>query len=150
MKTGKVRPLAICIFRHGDHILAAEGFDSVKDQTFYRPLGGRIEFGERGAETIARELREEIKAEVANVRYMGTLENIFSYEGKEGHEIVLVYDGQLADASLYQCEKIEGWEEDDKLLFTAYWCTLDFFRAPKAPPLYPDGLLEFILTHPPG
>jgi len=148
MKPGKIRPLAICIFRHGDHILAAEGFDSVKQQTFYRPLGGRIEFGERGAETIVRELREEIKAEVTNIRYLGTLENIFTYEGQQGHEIVLVYDGQLTDSALYERDGIEGWEDDLKLLFTAHWRTVDFFRAPDAPPLYPDGLLDLILTLP--
>lgn len=148
MKPGKIRPLAICIFRHGDRILAAEGFDSVKQQTFYRPLGGRIEFGERGAETIIRELREEIKAEVTNIRYLGTLENIFTYEGQQGHEIVLVYDGQFTDSLLYERDGIEGWEDDLKLLFTAHWRTVDFFRAPDAPPLYPDGLVDLILTLP--
>ena len=36
----------------------------MKGQIFYRPLGGVIEFGERGAETVARELKEEIGADV--------------------------------------------------------------------------------------
>ena len=54
----------------------------IKDETFYRPIGGRIEFGERGAETVAREIREEINAEVANLVYLGALENIFTYESK--------------------------------------------------------------------
>lgn len=85
MKPGKVRPLAICVFRRGDSILVAEGHDRVKRQTFYRPLGGRIEFGERAAETVARELREEIQQEVRDLRYLGTLENIFTYEGQPGN-----------------------------------------------------------------
>jgi 8-oxo-dGTP pyrophosphatase MutT (NUDIX family) len=145
MKTGKVRPLAICIFRRGDRILAAEGYDSVKGETFYRPLGGRIEFGEYGYQTVARELREEIGAEVKNLRYLGTLENIFIYNGQPGHEIVLVYDGDLVDEALYQCETILGHEAgagDDG--FTAVWKTLDFFEQGKAP-LYPAGLLELLL-----
>jgi hypothetical protein len=41
----KIRPIAICVFRHKDRILVAEGYDPVKKQTFYRPLGGVIEFG---------------------------------------------------------------------------------------------------------
>lgn len=81
MKPGKVRPLAICVFRDGDHILAAQGFDEVKGQTFYRPLGGKIEFGERGAETVVREVMEEIGEVVMDVKYLGTLENIFTYAG---------------------------------------------------------------------
>lgn len=144
MKPGKIRPLAICVFRRGDTILAAEGYDDVKQQTFYRPLGGRIEFGETGAQTVARELDEEIHAAVANLRYLGALENIFIYNGQPGHEIVLVYDGDLVDTSLYQREFIEGWEDDDRLLFVARWKSLDAFRQPGAPPLYPDGLLALL------
>ena len=63
-KKKRIRPLAICIFRNRDRILVAEGYDSVKDEYFYRPLGGGIEFGESSVETICRELREEIRVEV--------------------------------------------------------------------------------------
>ena len=143
MKPGKVRPLAVCVFRREGRILAADGYDRVKRQTFYRPLGGRIEFGETGAQTIVRELREEIGAEVADVRYLGTLENIFVYNGQPGHEIVRVYDGALADETLYRRETIEG-RDDDALLFIARWLRLDDLRRPGAPPLYPDGLLALL------
>ena len=43
----KIRPLALCIFLHQNKILVAEGYDPKKNQIFYRPLGGGIEFGER-------------------------------------------------------------------------------------------------------
>ncbi len=142
MKAGKVRPLAICVFRYEGRILAAEGYDPTKKQTFYRPLGGRIEFGEYGHQTIARELQEEIKQDVTDVRYLGTLENIFTYNGKAGHEIVLVYDGAFVDSSIYGREVIEGYEADDELLFKAYWKPLEFFNAKN--PLYPDGLTELL------
>lgn len=42
----RIRPLAICVFRHQDRILVAEGYDPVKDEHFYRPLGGGNEFGD--------------------------------------------------------------------------------------------------------
>ncbi len=142
MKAGKIRPLAICVFRHGDRILAARGYDAVKKQTYYRPLGGRIEFGETGAQTVAREIQEEIGAAVKDLRYLVTLENIFVYNGQPGHEIVLVYDGTFVDESLYERDCIEGYEDDDQPPFEAYWKSLDEFRGEGAPPLYPDGLLE--------
>jgi ADP-ribose pyrophosphatase YjhB (NUDIX family) len=78
----------------------AEGRDSVKQQTFYRPPGGTIEFGEQGNETVVRELLEEIDAEVAEPRYIGTLENISTLEGQPEREIVLVCQGDFVDAFL--------------------------------------------------
>lgn len=147
MKPGKIRPLAVCVFSHEGRILAAEGYDAVKQEMFYRPLGGRIEFGETGAQTVERELNEEIHAAVTNLRYLGTLENIFTYNGQPGHEIVLVYDGELLDATLYGREAVEGWEDDDHLLFVARWKSLDEFRGAGAPPLYPAGLLALLDGH---
>ena len=145
MKPGKIRPLAICVFRRGDHILVAEGYDTARQQTFYRPLGGRIEFGERAAATVARELREEIGQEVRDLRYLGALENIFTYEGQAGHEIVLVFDGAFVDEGVYGRDAILGTEAEDaqQPLFTAYWKPLAFFRGGAAP-LYPDGLLTLL------
>ena len=140
----KIRPLAICVFRDGERIFAAEGYDEVKKQCFYRPLGGRIEFGERSSQTIVRELREEIGAEVSDLRYLGMLENIFTFNGEMGHEIVLIYDGKFVDNTIYQREGLEGHEDDDELgAFRAVWKPLNFFREGHAP-LYPDGLLELL------
>jgi len=141
MHAEKIRPIAICVCRDGDRILVAEGRDSKKNQVFYRPLGGMIEFGERGEETVTRELMEEIGATLTDVRYLGTLENIFVYEGRRGHEIVLVYDGKLANRSLYQNEVIQGDELGQK--FSAVWKRLGDFGDGR-PPVYPDGLLELL------
>jgi len=142
VKEGEVRPLAICVFRKMDLILVAECFDAVKGETFYRPLGGTIEFGEYGQETIAREIREELGLEVRNPRYLGTLQNIFTYEGKKGHEIVLIYEGDLSDRSIYDRTSIEGLEENTP--FTAVWKSLGYFQSGRAP-LYPEGLLDLIV-----
>jgi 8-oxo-dGTP pyrophosphatase MutT (NUDIX family) len=143
MKPNKIRPLAICVFSYKGRILAAEGHDDHKKETFYRPLGGAIEFGETSAQTIARELREEIDAEVKDLRYLGTLENIFTFNGAKGHEIVLIYDGVFVDENLYTKAEIKGIE-DSELLFTARWLPLNHFRGKDAPPLYPTGLLELL------
>jgi 8-oxo-dGTP pyrophosphatase MutT (NUDIX family) len=145
MKEGKIRPIAICLFRHNGRILAAEGYDAVKQQLFYRPLGGTIEFGERGQETIARELREEIGAEVKGLRYLATLENIFTYQGRMGHEIVLVFDGDFVDETLYEQPVLHGYEVDDSSKIKAVWIETAA-RGPESPPLYPDGLPELLAS----
>ena len=150
-KTGRIRPLALCVIRHEDRILVAEGLDEVKQQTFYRPMGGGIEFGEYGHQTIVRELREEIREEVADLRYLGTLESIFEYNGETGHEICRIYDGVFVDETMYERESIQG-EDNHGVLFVARWLPLSYFRRGLAP-LYPDGLLDLLLGQefsPPG
>lgn len=145
MKAGKVRPLAICVFSHQRRILVAEGYDSVKKQTFYRPLGGKIEFGEPSAQTVRRELMEEIGYEVGNLHYLATLENIFTYNGQKGHEIFLIYDGDFKDPGIYQLSEIEGHEEGHETL-RAVWKPLSDFQADgeETAPLYPSGLLQIL------
>ncbi len=142
MKAGVIRPLAIGIFRRGDAILVFEGYDPSTDEVFYRPLGGAIEFSERGYETVAREVREEIGAEARDLRYLGLCENIFDYDGKPGHEIVLVYEGVLADPALYRQDQFVG-HEDDGQAFKALWKSLDDFRRGESL-LYPDDLLGLL------
>ena len=54
LKKNRIRVLSLGIFRRGDSIFVAEGFDQVKGETFYRPLGGGVEFGEQAADALVR------------------------------------------------------------------------------------------------
>jgi 8-oxo-dGTP pyrophosphatase MutT (NUDIX family) len=90
-----------------------------------------------------RELLEEIGEVVTDLRYLGTLENIFVYNGQAGHEICRIYDAVFVNEAVYQRETIEG-EDDGETLYTARWMPLDFFRRGKAP-LYPGDLLDLLL-----
>jgi 8-oxo-dGTP pyrophosphatase MutT (NUDIX family) len=141
-KLKQVRPLALALIWHEGRLLLSEGYDSIKNQTFYRPLGGRIEFGEYGHQTLRRELLEEIGAEIGQIRYRGMPESIFTFEGKPGHEIALLYEAVFLDAAFYERETIEG-QDDHKTLFSARWLPPDTFRQGDVP-LYPDALLDLI------
>ena len=145
-KKNRVRPLAICVFRHHEYILVSESYDPVKKELFYRPLGGGIEFGERSSETVCRELREEIGVEVdaESLRYLGAVENIFNFNGKPGHEIVLIYDGALKELELYNQSEILGQEANGEEI-RAIWKNIDEFGKGKAI-LYPTGLLEMLAS----
>ncbi len=142
MRPGKVRAIAICVFRRESNIFVFEGHDSIKGETFYRPLGGTIEFGEHSAQTVIREISEEIGVEIANLRYLATLESIFVHEGKHGHEIVLVYEADFTEPSMYDREEVIGYEDDGKR-FKALWVPLDDFANGRHP-LYPSGLLALL------
>lgn len=126
-KKQRIRPIAICLFRRGDRILVHEGVDTVKGTRFARPLGGGIEFGEHSRDAVIREIREELNAEITNVRQIGILESIYIYEGEPGHELVFVYDGQFVDESLY--EKASLTVAEGERTFPAYWRSLQELKS---------------------
>lgn len=138
-----VRAIAIGVLRDGDRLLVAEGVDASKrNEVFYRPLGGAIEFGEAAAETVRREFSEEMDTDVVVESVLGVLENRFVLEGAPGHEIVLVFEVTLTDTSLLEREAIDCMEEGG-LPFVARWMPIEAFRGGSAL-LYPDGLLNLL------
>jgi 8-oxo-dGTP pyrophosphatase MutT (NUDIX family) len=144
MKKKRIRPLAICVFRHHDRILVNRGYDPVKDESFYRPLGGGIDFGETSMDTVCRELMEELNVEVQreSLQYLGTVENIFTFNGKPHHEIILIYDGVLKDYKLYEQSMILGKEANGEEI-RAVWKRIDDFGEGNSI-LYPTGLLNLL------
>jgi len=143
MKKNRIRPIALCVFLNKDRILVFEGYDKVKDETFYRPLGGGIEFGEKAEDAVRRELKEEINAEVGELHYLGMLENIYIFNGKPYHEIVMIHDGALVSSGLYDQAMIEG-EEPNGDVIRAMWKSLDEFGEGRSI-LYPPGLLGLLV-----
>lgn len=139
---GHIRPIAICVFRHGRRILVGDAYDPTKEQLFYRPVGGGIHFGEASVDAVRREVAEELRQPIEDVRLLGVIENLFTFDGAQGHEVVFVYDARFADATLYQRERLDGVESDGSP-FNALWVDLDEDRA-GLPPVYPDGLLELL------
>ena len=139
----QIRPLALCVFRDGDRILVFEGFDPLKNQTFYRPLGGGIEFGESSEDAVRREIREEMNAEITDLSFLGTFENIFTFNGIPGHEIVQVYSGRMTDPRYIGQVEMFGHELTGEII-KLVWKRLSEFG--REAPLYPEGLLDLLRT----
>ena len=135
-----IRVLAICLFRRGDEILVTEGLDTTNNQRYARPLGGGIELGETSEQTIVREIREELGAEVRDLKLLGVLENLFELKGRQRHEVVFVYDGQFEDQSLYEQAELPlldgGWRTG------AIWRPLAWFD--EQCPLVPVGIEKLL------
>jgi NADH pyrophosphatase NudC (nudix superfamily) len=70
MKPKQIRPIVICVFRNEDKLFVTEGYDYYKNEIFYRPLGGAVEFGERSQDSIVREIREEADADIEDLTYL--------------------------------------------------------------------------------
>ncbi len=138
-----LRPLAICVFSHKGKILVCEGFDTVKNEIFYRPAGGMIEFQEKAEDALRREIMEETGEEITNIQYLALIENIFTYEGKPGHEIILIYDAEFVNKDIYDNDSVNITESNDVWCY-AYWKRLDEFGEGKLK-LYPDELKQLLL-----
>ncbi len=137
-----IRPIAICVFRNNNRILVFEGYDSIKGETFYRPLGGGIEFGEYSEAAVRREIMEELHSEIQDLQYLGMVENVFVHDGKTGHEIVMIYDGALKESGLYEQAEMEVIEANGEKV-RALWKSLDEFGEGISI-LYPTGLFEVL------
>jgi 8-oxo-dGTP pyrophosphatase MutT (NUDIX family) len=146
MGNKSIRVISICLFynKKRNSILVAEGYDPEKNERFYRPLGGGIMFGEKTKDALKREIEEEISEKIVDIEYIATLENIFTFNGQKGHEIVFVYDAKFKNKTVYDRESFEGYEiEENWGKFKVVWKPIAFFQTSPFP-LFPTGLLELI------
>jgi len=68
-----------------------------------------------------------------------TLENIFTCDGKPGHEIVFLMSASFEDKSYYKKDNILCNENGAP--FTSMWISIQDFKSGKKI-LYPEGLTE--------
>jgi ADP-ribose pyrophosphatase YjhB (NUDIX family) len=138
----QVRALAVGIFEREGQILCGPVHNDDGTIKGWRPLGGAIEFGERAAAALAREVREETAQEITDIRPVGVLENLFEHEGAAGHEIVFVLAARFANATLYEADQL-AFREGDGPEMTAKWVSLAKARAGRMQ-LFPDGLADLL------
>ncbi|WP_434685982.1 NUDIX hydrolase [Pseudanabaena minima] len=137
--------MLIYLFRNGNKILVSECFDSIKQDYFCRPLGGGIEFGESSQEAMLREIGEELALEIENLKLIEVIENIFVYEGKQGHEVVFVYDAKFVDKSCYDKEVLTYYESSITTELTAKWLSLADMQQQNIR-LVPEGLKSLLFA----
>ncbi len=108
---GKIRAVAIAVIKRGDEVLAVACYDTVKNEKFYRLPGGGIEFGEKAADTLKREIKEEIGLEITVGKKLGVYENIFTFGNQPGHEIMVLHEASLPPEYM-QKDKIPMIEQE--------------------------------------
>jgi 8-oxo-dGTP pyrophosphatase MutT (NUDIX family) len=143
MKKNRIRVIALGVFLNHGRILVFQGHDPVDGDTFFRPLGGGVKFGETGENALIREIREELGLEIKEPRYLGTLENIFVFMGEPGHELVLVYDARFVDTKIYEETNLHYVESEGEEM-PCQWLALEDVEKKKLH-LYPLGLYELLM-----
>jgi len=131
-----IRVLALCLFSRDGKVLGAKGVDTSKDEVFFRPFGGGVEFGESAELALRREIREELGKEIVDIKLMGVVENLYTFEKKQGHEIVFVFDAGFEDEQVYAAGVVHGIEERKKSVLEGHWVPIDDVVAGKIK-LYP-------------
>ena len=140
-KPGEIRVLALGIIKKGDRTFISEGYDPIKQQTFYRAMGGGVDFGETSFEALKREFQEEIQAELTNIHYLGCIENLFTFNGKQGHEILQVYQCDFVDPKFYELENLVFAEGERQK--TALWVEISRFKSGELK-LVPEQFFEYL------
>lgn len=93
----KLNVRAAGVIIHNGKILLHRNINS----NHYALIGGRVEIGESSADTIKREIKEELGKDIEITGYISTIENFFEMKGSKYHEILFVH-------------KIEFTNEEDK------------------------------------
>lgn len=140
-REGKIRVLALGLIRDGSRTFISQGYDPVKQQTFYRAMGGGVDFGETSLAALKREFQEEIQAELTNIEYLACLENLFVYNGKQGHEIIQVYQCDFVEPKFYQLESLIFTEGKRQKM--ALWIEVDRFKTGELK-LVPAQFLDYL------
>ncbi len=138
-KFKEIRPIALGLAIKNNKLLVSEGFDKVKNEIFYRCLGGGIEFLEKGKEALKREFLEEINVDIIVKDFLGISENIFTYQGKKAHELILFYSIEIPDKNYQEEYKVI----DDHGETIAKWIDIDDFKN-KSKILYPEEVFKYI------
>lgn len=138
-KFKEIRPIVLGIVRKENKILVSEGYDKVKDEVFYRCIGGGIEFLENSKEALKREFKEELNIDIHIGKFLGIAENIFTYNGKNAHELILFYDVNIEDKD-YK-EKYHIIDDDSES--DAMWIDIERFKNGELK-LYPEEMFEYL------
>ena len=134
-----IRPVTIGVIRRGDELLVVAVADDTGTIKGWRPPGGTIELGERAAGALRRELMEELAEPITEPKLITVLESLYAHHGKQGHEIVFVFETAFAKAEAYRRANFQF--RDAGVDNTAQWIDLARFRSGQEQ-LFPAGLIE--------
>ncbi|MEP7338498.1 MAG: NUDIX hydrolase [Acidobacteriota bacterium] len=100
---------------HNHQVLLHQG----EGESFWSLPGGRVEFGEEGAQTLKREMQEELDVQIEVTRLLWVVENFFDYDNKSYHELSFYFLMLLPDTSKYmtQAGPYNCAEPDSNLIF---------------------------------
>lgn len=138
-KFKEIRPIVLGIVKKDNKILVSEGYDKTKNEIFYRSIGGGIEFLENSKDALKREFKEELNIDINVGEFLGISENIFTYNGKNAHELILFYNVDINNFDYKEKYHIV----DDNCENDAMWIDIDNFINGKLK-IYPKEIFNYL------
>lgn len=138
-KENNLRKVALGIAKKDNKILVEKGLDKVKNISFYRCLGGGIEENETPLEAVKREFKEELDIDIIVNNELGTIDSKFVYNGKNGHELVYLFDITIPEEALKNDYRIL----DNDIPSEGEWINIDEFKSGKKI-IFPEGILKYL------
>lgn len=138
-KFKEIRPIVLGIVKRDDKILVSKGYDKIKNEIFYRSIGGGIEFLENSKDALKREFKEELNIDINVGDFLGISENIFTYNGRNAHELILFYNVDISDLNYKEKYHII----DDNCETDAMWINIDKFIN-KELKIYPEEVFKYL------
>ncbi|MGZ0067893.1 tetratricopeptide repeat protein [Microbacterium arborescens] len=136
----RIRAISVALVVSDGYVLAEEYPGAPGSGPFLRAPGGGIEFGETAAAAMRRELREELAADVEQLRLLAVSENIFDDGRKSGHEIAHVFAVRSAVLeALPRGQRLPVLDGDTSV----GWYRIDDLRR-DGPPFLPAGVLDLV------
>ena len=138
-KFKEIRPIVLGMVKKDNKVLVSKGYDKIKDETFYRSIGGGIEFLENSKDALKREFKEELNIDINVGNFLGISENIFTYNGKNAHELILFYDVEIKDEDYREKYHII----DDNCETDAVWIDIEKFKNRELK-IYPEQVFKYL------
>lgn len=139
IRSQKIRPKVAAIIKNENRLLVCEVLDEEGKLKGWSPLGGGIEFGETCQEAIKREMREELGCEIEILGEPIVCENLYQYEGNQGHELVMGFHIQIKNTDIYAKKRFQI-QEDEGSFHWVEWIELEDFYSKKEK-LFPLNLI---------
>ena len=133
------RPIVMGVLVRDGRMLVAPVTSSLTKEIYYRCIGGGIEFQERGEDALRREFYEETGLHVRIEEYLGLLENIFTFDARKVHELILYYRVSIPDSE-YQPEYVHN---EDGSIGKAFWIPVEDVKKGRFK-MYPGGPLPYL------
>ncbi|HPS41570.1 MAG TPA: NUDIX domain-containing protein [Anaerolineaceae bacterium] len=119
-----IRLKTLAWIEENGELFVVRNHDSVKGDDYYRPIGGSVNFGERTVDALRREVQEELGTTISITGEPLIIENIFTCDGKAGHEIDYLFPAQFDSPEFYE-RRIFDLVEEGGERFDALWVSID-------------------------
>lgn len=138
----QIRVKALGLIFNGNRLFVTGSDEPVKQKTYYRALGGSVEFGESSLTALKREFQEEIQAELVNIEYLGCIESLFTYLNQPHHEMIQLYQADFADRKFYELKELPFIDGNNPPA-VAEWIEIDRFKSGELW-LVPEACLNYL------